>query len=168
MGICSKLKEAADESPFKTAMDWLPLVIALIPSAIESLGIISVQNILLSELFPTDIRNISVGVVGAAANIATYCSMMVYPIASGAGSFFELMLGYGAISTFMTVWAIFTVKDTDNMSLVEIENSFRKPRAHDPEEKDSRANKDCGMKSPKLVESDPLLEGIQRFQKTEQ
>ena len=149
MGICSKLKEAADESPLKTTTDWLPLIIALIPSAIESLGIISVQNILLSELFPTDIRNISVGVVGAVANIATYCSMMVYPIASGAGAFFELMLAYGAISTFMTVWAIFTVKDTDNMSLVEIENSF----------KESRASKDSGLKSPELEESAPLLEG---------
>ena len=121
MATCNKLKEAADGSPFEnTVMDWLPLVIAVIPSASESLGIISVKNILLSELFPTEIRSISVGIVESLANVAVYCSMMVYPIASGASAFFELMLGYAAISAFMTVWAIFTIKDTDNMTEIEM------------------------------------------------
>ena len=155
MATCNKLKEAADGSPFEnTVMDWLPLVIALIPSASESLGIISVKNILLSELFPTDIRNISVGIVEALAYVALYCNMMVYPIASGASAFFELMLGYGVISAFMTVWAIFTIQDTDNMSLVEIENSFRKGKAQNNADMGSRAT---GLQSQELVESAPLL-----------
>ena len=138
-------------------MGWLPLIIALIPSACESLGIISVKNILLSELFPTDIRNTSVGIVEAMANLAFYCSMMIYPLASGAGAFFELMLGYGAISAFMTVWAILTIKHTDNLSLVEIENSFKKGNSKNITEKQSRATKDSGLKLQDLVESAPLL-----------
>ena len=158
MASCSKLKEVADDSPFEnTVMEWLPLVIALIPSASESLGIISVKNILLSELFPTDIRNISVGIVGALANVAVYCSMMVYPIASGAGAFFELMLGYAGVSAFMTVWAIFTVEETDNMSLVEIENSFKNGKAQDDAEKKSLSTKDPRLHSQEFLESAPLL-----------
>ena len=158
MASCNKLKEAADGSPFEnTMMNWLPLFIALIPSASESLGIISVKNILLSELFPTDIRNISVGIVEALAYVALYCNMMVYPIASGASAFFELMLGYAAISAFMTVWAIFTVAETDNMSLVEIENSFRNGKAHNNTEKSSITTKDSGLQSQEILESAPLL-----------
>ena len=158
MATCNKLKEAADGSPFEnTVMDWLPLVVALIPSASESLGIISVKNILLSELFPTEIRSISVGIVEALANVAVYCSMMVYPIASGAGAFFELMLGYAAISAFMTVWAIFTVAETDNMSLVEIENSFRKGKVQNNAEKSSITTKDSRLQSQEILESAPLL-----------
>ena len=94
------------------------------------------------------------GIVEAMANVAVYCSMMVYPIASGAGAFFELMLGYGVISAFMTVWAIFTIQDTDNMSLVEIENSFRKGKAQNNADMGSRAT---GLQSQELVESAPLL-----------
>ena len=157
MGICSKLKDAADGSPFKTAVDWLHLIIALIPPACESLGIMPIQNILLAELFPTDIRGISVGVVRAVAYVAGYFNMMAYPMASSANAFFELMLGYGVVSAFMTVWAIITMKDTDNMSLVEIENSYRKLKANNTAEKDSRANKDSKLKSPELAESAPLL-----------
>ena len=138
-------------------MDWLPLVIALIPSASETLGTISVMNILLPELFPTDIRSISVGIVEAMTNVAVYCSMMVYPIASGAGAFFELMLGYGIISAFMTVWAILTVQDTDNMSLVEIENSLRKGQAQNTAHMGSKATENSGPQSQELVESAPLL-----------
>ena len=137
-------------------MDWLPLVIALIPSASETLGTISVMNILLPELFPTDIRSISVGIVEAMTNVAVYCSMMVYPIASGAGAFFELMLGYGIISAFMTVWAMLTVQDTDNMSLVEIENSLRKGKVQNNANMGSKATENSGPQSQELVESAPL------------
>ena len=158
MATCNKLKEAADGSPFEnTMMDWLPLFIALIPSASESLGIISVKNILLSELFPTDIRNISLGIVEALAYVAVYCNMMVYPIASGASAFFELMLGYAVISAFMTVWAIFTVEKTDNMSLVEIENSYKKGKVQNNAEKSATSSKDPGLQSQEFLESAPLL-----------
>ena len=158
MAACNKLKDAAEGSPFENTMiDWLPLIIALIPSASETLGTISVMNILLPELFPTDIRSISVGIVEAMANVAVYCSMMVYPIASGAGAFFELMLGYGVISAFMTVWAIFTIQDTDNMSLVEIENSFRKGKTQNNAHMGSKATESSGLQSQELVESAPLL-----------
>ena len=158
MAACNKLKDAGEGSPFENTMiDWLPLIIALIPSASETLGTISVMNILLPELFPTDIRSISVGIVEAMANVAVYCSMMVYPIASGAGAFFELMLGYGVISAFMTVWAIFTIQDTDNMSLVEIENSFRRGNAQNNAVMGSRATESSGLQSQELVESVPLL-----------
>ena len=158
MAACNKLKDPARGSLFEnTMMDWLPLVIALTPSAFETLGTISVMNILLPELFPTDIRSISVGIVEAMTNVAVYCSMMVYPIVSGAGAFFELMLGYGIISAFMTVWAMLTVQDTDNMSLVEIENSLRKGEAQKNADKDSRENENPGLQTQELVESAPLL-----------
>ena len=157
MGIFSKLKDAADVSPFETTMDWLYLIVAVIPPACESLGVLPTLNILLAELFPTDIRNISAGVVRAVAYLAAYCNMMAYPMISSANAFFELMLGYGTICAFMAMWAITTVKDVDNMSLVEIENSYRKQKADNTAEKGSKANKDSGLKSQELQESAPLL-----------
>ena len=158
MGICNKLKDTTDEGPSETTMDWLYLIIAVIPLACESLGILPVLGILLGELFPTDIRSISVGIVRAVAYTTSYCNMMVYPIVSSADAFSEVMFGYGSISAFMTVWAIFTVKETDNMSLVEIENSFRKLKEVSGDTA-TIANIDSCQKSPELKESAPLLKG---------
>ena len=124
-GMCSQLKSAIDGSQHKSAMNWLYLIIALIPTASESLGIYPVLNIILAELFPTDIRDISVGIVMGVTFVVDNLNMMAYPMASNNNAFSEIMFVYGVVAAFMTVWAIATVKDTDNMSLVEIEKLFR-------------------------------------------
>ena len=175
VGICNQFKDATNGSQFETAMDWSCLIIAIIPSACESLCILPVLNILLGELFPTDIRNISVGIVMAVTYMAAYGNMMAYPMVSSANAFRELMFGYGAVATFMTVWAMYTVKETDKMSLVEIEkmfrrvqnsfrrgkNSFRRVRdsfrKQKVGEKETKGNKHSGLKLPELLESAPLL-----------
>ena len=125
MGICNRLKDLTIGSPYEVLMDWSYFVVALIPAASGSLGIFPVLTIVVAEIFPTDIRSIAVGIVMAMSYLAAYCSMMTYPIVSGADAFHELMFVYGAISVFMTVWAIFTLKETDHMSLVEIERMFK-------------------------------------------
>ena len=56
--------------------------------------------------------------------------MTTYPFALSASAFPELMFGYGATSIFMAVWAIFTVQETDNMSLVEIQKLLSKVQVH--------------------------------------
>ena len=126
VGVCNKSKGSFDGSLFETAFYWLSLIIATIPPACIPIGLLPALNILTGELFPTEIRNISVGIVKAVTYVAAYINMTVYPlISSSADSFFELMLGYGAISAFMALWAIITVKDTDHLSLVEIERLYK-------------------------------------------
>ena len=97
------------------------------------------------------------GTVKAVATVAAYGNMMAYPMVSSVNAFGELMFVYGAIAAFMTVWAIITVKDTDNMSLVEIENSFKRVKNSFGAEKETRVSKDSGLESLKLLESAPLL-----------
>ena len=172
MGICNRLKDLTIGSPYEVLMDWSYFVVALIPTASASLGIFPVLNIVVAEVFPTDIRSIAVGIVMAMSYLAAYCSMMTYPIVSGADAFHELMFAYGAISVFMTVWAIFTLKETDHLSLVEIErmfkgvrNSFR--RVRDSFRRSGRRSRgttlDSGHASmampslPSLPESTPLM-----------
>ena len=156
---------------FDTAMNWFTLIIAILPAACVPLGIQTVLNLLLGELFPTDIRSISVGIVKAVAYVAGYANMMIYPMVSGANAFCELMYVYGAIAAFMTVWAMITVKETDNMSLVEIEklfkrgqgsfrkikNSLRRPKVHNHPRNETSERKDLDTKSQEITELAPLL-----------
>ena len=124
MALCNHLKDIANGTTYKTAFDWTAFIIAIIPPACIPVALLPVLNILIGELFPTKIRNISVGIVKVSTYVASYANMTFYPIISSAGYFRELMLGYGVVSVFMATWAIITVKKTDNMSLVEIEKSF--------------------------------------------
>ena len=138
VGFCNHFKGAVDGSSFETTFHWISFIVAIIPPACIPIGLLPVLNILTGELFPTEIRSISVGIVKASTYVAAYANMTVYPIASGAGVFQELMFGYGAVATFMAVWAIITLKETDNLSLVEIEKLFTRDKAdntHDKEEK---------------------------------
>ena len=70
VGVCNQLKDSFDGCSFEIAMGWVSLIIAIIPAACVPLGLQTVMNILLGELFPTDIRNISVGIVKAVAYVA--------------------------------------------------------------------------------------------------
>ena len=130
VGICYYLKDIVDGSPFESAFDWISLIIAIIPLACMPIGLAPVLNILTAELFPTEIRSISVGIVKASSYVAAYANMTAYPFALSASAFPELMFGYGAMSIFMTVWAIITVQETDNMSLVEIQKLFSKDQVN--------------------------------------
>ena len=129
MALCNHLKDIVNGTLYETAFDWTTLIIAIIPPACIPIALLPVLNILTGELFPTDIRNISVGIVKASIYVATYANMTFYPIVSSAGYFRELMLGYGVVSAFMAVWAIINMRKTDNMSLVEIEKSFMRNQA---------------------------------------
>ena len=103
----------------------ITLINPIIPQVCVAV-LIPVLNILAAELFPTEIRSISVGIVKALNNVASLVNMTIYPIVSGANAFQELMFGYGAVAIFMALWAIITVKETDNMSLMEIEKLYKK------------------------------------------
>ena len=165
------MKNSLYGGQFDTAMNWFTLIIAILPAACVPLGIQTVLNLLLGELFPTDIRSISVGIVKAVAYVAGYANMMIYPMVSGANAFSELMFVYGAIAAFMTVWAMITVKETDNMSLVEIEklfkrgqgsfrkikNSFRRPKVQNHPGIEASDIKDSETKSQEITEFAPLL-----------
>ena len=169
--MCNQLKDAFEGSPYESAISWFPLIIAILPAACIPLGLKTVLNILLSELFPTDIRSISVGIVKAVGYVAGYANMMAYPMVSNANAFHKLMFGYGALAAFMTMWAIITVKETDCMSLVEIEelykrgqnkfrrlqNSFKKQKVHNAVGTENKANKESDMKTQEILESSPLL-----------
>ena len=165
------MKNSVYGGQFDTTMNWFTLIIAILPAACVPLGLQAVLNILLGELFPTDIRSIAVGIVKAVAYVAAYVNMMAYPMVSGANAFHELMYGYGVIAAFMTVWAMITVKETDNMSVVEIEklfkrgqassrkiqNSFQRQTVHNHPGMETSERKDSDMKSQEITELAPLL-----------
>ena len=98
----------------------------MLPPACISLGLNSILHILKGELFPTEIRAVSAGIVSVTSHIPVVINMVAFPIVTSAGLLHIAMYVYASFSLFMAMWAVITIKDTDGMSLVEVEELYKK------------------------------------------
>ena len=83
-------------------------------------------NVLCAELFPTEIRTTSNGIVFATSCIALVVNYKIYPSAVETFGFHYVMYFYATIVAMMVAWGVLTIKDTDQLSLVEIQDMHKK------------------------------------------
>ena len=62
------------------------------------------------ELFPTEIRAVSAGIVNVTNHIPVVINMLTFPIITSAGLLHIAMYVYGAFAFLMAVWGIMTIK----------------------------------------------------------
>ena len=111
-----------------SALSWCILIISMVPPACISLGLNSILHILKGELFPTEIRAVSAGIVSVTSHIPVVINMVTFPVITSAGLLHLAMYVYSSFCLFMAMWAIITIKNTDDMSLVEVEELYKKER----------------------------------------
>ena len=87
----------------------------------QTAGLFPIIMVLCGELFPTEIRATSTGIVFAASYVALMGNYKLYPIAVDAFGFHYVMYFYAAITAIMTVWGLLTIENTDRLSLTEIQ-----------------------------------------------
>ena len=92
----------------------------------QSAGLIPALNLLNGELFPTKIRATSSGIVLASSYIALMGNYKVYPILIETFGLHHLMYLYAVITAFMVIWGGLKIKDTDKLSLTEIQDMHKK------------------------------------------
>ena len=98
----------------------------MIPPVCISLGLMPVLHIIKGEIFPTEIRTLAVGIVMATNHIPLIINMVVFPMATSGGLFHIACYVYSVCALFMAVWAMITIKETDGLSLVEVEELYEK------------------------------------------
>ena len=76
---------------------------------------------LIGELFPTEIRATSNGIVFALGQTALMANYKLYPIAMETFSFHYVVYLYAATTAAFTIWGVLTIKNTDGLSLTEIQ-----------------------------------------------
>ena len=62
------------------------------------------------ELFPTEIRAVSAGIVNVTNHIPVVINMLTFPMITSAGLLHIAMYVYGAFAFLMAVWGIMTIK----------------------------------------------------------
>jgi hypothetical protein len=129
VAVFTHLKESLDPTPdFLVKMSWVPLVGSTLASFCQNLGLSTVIYILLSESFPTDIRTASVGIVHTLETVALMLNVKCYPILTATIGFPAVAYIYAAMICLMTLWGAATIRNTDGLTLVEVERMFEKKR----------------------------------------
>ena len=100
--------------------DWIPLLGFFIVTACHSV-VMGIILVLLGELFPTDIRTISIGIVTGVETLTLAFATEIFPVLLEWLHFYGLNFYYAAVCLLMTIWGMMTIKDIDHLSLVEIE-----------------------------------------------
>ena len=86
------------------------------------MGLMPVLNVLNSELFPTEIRATSNGIGGATCYVILMGNYKLYPIAMETFGFHFVVYFYAAVTALFTIWGLLTIKNTDRLSLTEIQD----------------------------------------------
>ena len=83
-------------------------------------------GVLRSELFPTEIRATSAGVIMALGNLTSMVNLKLFPIAVESLGFHTVTYFYAAVIGGMVAWGFLTIKDNDRLSLTEIQEKQKK------------------------------------------
>ena len=80
---------------------------------------------LCGELFPTEIRATSSGIVMATSFVFLMGNYKLYPIAVETFGFHYVLYFYASITGIFTLWGLLTIKNTDQLSLTEIQDMHK-------------------------------------------
>ena len=102
----------------------------------QAIGIYPTITLLKGELFPTDIRATAYGIVEAVGKLTLVANAKFFPIATASFGFHYVMYFFAIMMAIMAIWGFLTIKDTDRLSLTEIQDLGKNAK----QEKDGKKN----------------------------
>ena len=124
VAIHAHLSEALSPTPeWLTKINWFPLFCYIIVASCHP-TLYGVIVVLIGELFPTDIRTVSIGIVRGLQFLTLAFATKIFPFLSEWLHSYGQNYYYTAIALVLTIWGMATIKDIDRHSLVEIEQIY--------------------------------------------
>ena len=87
----------------------------------------------MGELFPTEIRATAIGIVMAMGKITLVVNYKLFPMAVTSFGFHYVMYFYALITALMGAWGFLTIRETDELSLTEIQDMLNKTELQEEE-----------------------------------
>ena len=84
---------------------------------------------LTGELFPTEIRSTAAGLTTSIGMIACMTNLKFFPTAVESLGFHYVLYFYAIITALLAAWGFLTIKNTDELSLVAIQDMHKKTEA---------------------------------------
>lgn len=106
------------------SIGWLPLVFVSIIIMMNSLGCMPGFHIFIAEVYPSDIRTLSIGLTYAALMGVAAVNTVMFPDLIRWFNFYGTFYGYAFFTAVACSWAIYILPDNRGLTLVQIEENF--------------------------------------------
>lgn len=126
--------------PFLDTFSWIPVASVVITVVARSIGILPVLHSLMSEVFPTEIRTESIGIVMAFSVASGAVCMKFFPEMKNLMTMHGLFFFYGASCIVSCLWGLKTIPDNRGKSLIKVEEMYENKM--DQEQKQEKSVKD--------------------------
>ena len=90
----------------------------------QVIGITPTLHVLCGESFPTEISTTANGIIFALQYTAQMVNVKLFPTAVASVGFHSVVYFYAAVAFVLTTWELLTIKDTDKLSLTEIQSMY--------------------------------------------
>ena len=115
-----------DSSSTIEMFNWIPLVGMIMVNVLRGAGIEPVIHILINEMFPTEIRTLSIGLTQSAFLISGFTTVKTFPALEESIGLGGVCLLYASICFLLLLWGAYTIPDNRGKSLVKVEENSAK------------------------------------------
>ena len=137
IGTFAFLQQFYPDLPHLESFSWIPLAMVIVPVIMRAAGILPVLHSLLSEVFPTDIRTQSIGLVQGTFLATGALSVQFFPQMKSSMSLHGLLFMYGASGLASCIWGLKTIPDNRGKSLIKVEEMYEQKRESDIKKENS-------------------------------
>ena len=120
------------------------------------MGIISTLGVLRGELFPTEIRATANSIVIAMGKLILVANHKLFPMAVPSFGFHYVVYFFSLIMAIMVTWGFLTIKDTELLSLTEIQDKCRDAEQKKEGEEETKAVNEGNFKAIEVVQADKI------------
>ena len=127
IGSFTLLSEYYPESQTLKDFGWITFAAIVAQIVMRSAGVLPMLHTLLNELYPTEIRTLSIGLTQSALLISGFSCVKVFKQLINLIGYPALCTVYTVIGVFIIIWASITIPDNRGKSLVKVEEHQDKP-----------------------------------------
>ena len=120
----SYCRETAEDSSSLDYVSWLSLFFITFIVTAQSAGCIPCIQMLLAEVFPSDIRSLSMGLTYSFSMGMGAANILIYPYLIEGLHFYGTYYFYAAVTCLAITWGWFTIPDNRGLSLAKVEANF--------------------------------------------
>ena len=128
IGISAYLYEYFPYLPYLDTFSWIPFFSAIVAVIVRATCILPVIYPVMSEVFPTEIRTQSIGLVESFTLASGAICMKFFPEMKNGMNLHGLFFLYGALGVICCFYGFMTIPDNRGKSLIKVEEMYETKR----------------------------------------
>ena len=128
IGICAYLQEYFPDLPYIETFSWMPVLSVIVAVIARATCILPVIYSVMSEVFPTEIRTQSIGLVEALTFASGALCIKFFPEMKYGMGLHGLFFFYGATGVISCLYGLMNIPDNRGKSLIKVEEMYENKR----------------------------------------